>query len=99
MVMCVHVLFFPVVNITPSLKDLYQHITPHFATQWKMIGMQLGLPNEILVEIKGGYSTNSKWCCNQMLEKWLDVDTTASWDKLLMVIESPAVSKCSEKGN
>ena len=94
-----HVLFSPIVNVTPSLRSLYQYITPHFATKWKAIGMQLGLPNEVFVEIEAEYSTNSKWCCNQMLEKWLDVDTTASWDKLLMAIESPAVSECSEKGN
>ena len=34
-------------------------------------------------------------CCNAMLDKWLQVDTTASWEKLFAVIESPAVS-CDE---
>ena len=27
-------------------------------------------------------------CCNAMLNKWLQVDTTASWEKLFTVIES-----------
>ena len=31
-------------------------------------------------------------CCNAMLEKWLDVDAKATWEKLLRVIESHAVS-------
>ena len=32
-------------------------------------------------------------CCNAMLEKWLELDTSASWGKLFTaVIESPAVT-------
>jgi len=37
-------------------------------------------------------------CCNSMLIKWLDVDKTASWEKLFAVIESPAVSHTSDNG-
>ena len=77
---------------TPLLKDLYQHITPQYAADWKVIGTLLGLPSGELKSIEAGYPTNVKWCCNQMLEKWLEVDPSASWQKLLEVIESPAVS-------
>ena len=83
---------FTIVNTTPLLKDLYQHITPQYAADWKVIGTLLGLPSGELKAIEAGYPTNVKWCCNQMLEKWLEMDTTASWGKLLTVIESPAVS-------
>ena len=83
---------FTIVNTTPLLKDLYQHITPQYAADWKVIGTLLGLPSGELRAIEAGYPTNVKWCCNQMLEKWLEMDTTASWGKLLTVIESPAVS-------
>ena len=87
-------------STTPLLKDLYQHITPQYAADWKLIGILLDLPSGELKAIDAGYPTNVKWCCNQMLEKWLDIDTTALWGKLLAVIESPAVS-CSApyKGN
>ena len=34
-----------------------------------------------------------------MLKKWLEVDATASWAKMLAVIKSPAVSSTSDKGN
>jgi len=37
-------------------------------------------------------------CCNSMLIKWLDVDKTASWEKLFAVIESSAVSRTSDNG-
>ena len=79
-------------NTTPLLKDLYQHITPQYAAEWKVIGTLLGLPSGKLNAIEAGYPTNVKWCCNQMLEMWLAMDTTASWRKLLAVIESPSVS-------
>ena len=82
------------VNTTPLLKDLYLHITPQYAADWKVIGTLLGLPSGELKAIEGGWPTNVKWCCNQMLEKWLEMDATASWKKLFTVIESPAVS-CS----
>ena len=76
----------------PELKDLYQHITPYYAADWKVIGTLLGLPSGELKAIEAGYPINVKWCCNQMLEKWLEVDPTATWGKILAVIESPAVS-------
>jgi len=84
---------------TPLLKDIYQYITPQYAADWKVIGTLLGLPTGELKRIEAGYPTNVKWCCNQMLEKWLEVDSSASWSKLLSVIQSPAVSSCSEKGD
>ena len=78
-------------NTTPLLKDLYQHITPEYAADWKVIGTLLGLSSGKVKAIEAGYPTNVKWCCDQMLEKWLEMDTTASWSKLFTVIESPAV--------
>ena len=78
-------------DATPSLKDLIEHITPQYAADWKVIGTLLGLPSGELRAIEAGYPTNVKWCCNQMLEKWLEVDPTASWAKLFTVIESPTL--------
>ena len=74
------------------MKDLYQHITPQYAADWKVIGTLLGLPSGELKAIEAGWPTNVKWCCNQMLAKWLQADPTASWSKVLTVIESPAVT-------
>jgi len=64
-----------------------------------VIGTLLGLPNGELKAIEAGYPTNVRWCCNQMLKKWLEIDTTASWGKLFTVIESPAVSSAPDKGD
>ena len=85
---------------TPLLKDLQQCITPQYATQWRVIGTQLGLPSGALDVIEHDNHDKAIPCCNAMFKNWLQVNTTASWSKLFTVIESPAVS-CSapNKGN
>ena len=89
-----------VVNTTPLLKDLYQHITPQFAVDWIVIGTLLGLPSGALDIIEHDNMRKATHCCNAMLRKWLEVDITATWRKLFTVIESDAVS-CSapDKGD
>ena len=87
-------------NTTPLLKDLYQHITPQYAVDWIVMGTLLGLPSPTLDIIEHDHMHRATRCCNAMLKKWLEVDTSASWRKLFTVIESPAVS-CSapDKGD
>ena len=72
--------------------SLSTYYSTQYAADWKVIGTLLGLPSGELNSIEAGYPTNVKWCCNQMLEEWLEVDSSASWNKLLSVIQSPAVS-------
>ena len=87
-------------NTTPLQKDLQQCFTPQYAAQWRVIGTQLGLPSGTLDIIEHDNHYKAISCCNAMLKKWLEKDTTASWSKLFAVIESPAVS-CSapDKGD
>lgn len=80
-------------NSTPSLKDLQQYVTPQYATQWQVIGIQLGLSSETLDIIECDSHYKIIPCCNAMLKQWLQMDTTASWDKLLTIIESSALSR------
>ena len=59
----------------------------------------LDIPSSELNAITAGNPTNAKRCCNAMLEKWLEIDTAASWEKIFSAINSPAVSiKCESKG-
>ena len=81
-------------NSKPLLKDLYGYVTPQYAADWFEIGTLLGLPSGELNTIKAEYPTDFKRCSNKMWIHWLQEDTTASWGKLLTVIESSAVS-CS----
>ena len=83
---------FAIVNTAPLLEDLHQHFTSQYAVQWKVIGTLLGLPSGELDIIEHDNMWNATHCCNAMLEKWLEVDPTASWNKLFAVIELPAVA-------
>ena len=85
-------------NATPSLRDLYQYITPQYAADWNVIGILLGLPSGTLDIIEHDHVHKATHCCNAMLKKWLEMDTTASWEKLFTAIESPAVSPLNDKG-
>ena len=73
------------------MKDLLQRVTPQYAADWKRIGIQLNLPIGELNAIEAGYPTNVKWCCDKMLEKWLETDLTASWKKILTAIQASVV--------
>ena len=79
-------------NSVPLLKNLYENVTPLYAADWYEIGILLGLPSGELKAIKAGNPTDTKWCCNNMLEKWVDVDPSASWRKMFDALQSPAVS-------
>jgi len=87
-----HLLFSRIVDSLPLLKDLYEHITPQYAADWKVIGTLLGLPDGEIRAIEAGNPTNTKWCCNRMLESWLEMDSSATWKQIFHAIESPAVS-------
>lgn len=76
----------------PDLKNLESLVTPNYAYCWKEIGIQLDIPTGILNSIEIGFPTNPTWCCNKMWMYWNEVDTKASWDRVLKAIASPAVS-------
>ena len=69
-------------NSRPTLRELNEKITPHFAAHWRRIGIFLDIiPGELDI-IESDHFGNCTECCNRMLAKWLDVDTSASWEKL-----------------
>lgn len=81
-------------NDKPELKDLFVHITPHYGAYWKVIGTLLGIHSGKLDIIESDNRHSAANCCNTMLKKWLEEDTTATWGKVFTVLESPAVSCC-----
>ena len=87
-------------NTTPLPCDLQRYFTPQYAARWKVIGTQLGLSPGDLEIIEHDSRDKAVPCCNAMLKKWLEMDTTASWGKLFDAVESRAVS-CSapDKGD
>ena len=88
---------FSTVTTKPELKDLCVHFIPRYVLQWKVIGTLLGVASEELDIIGHDNHDKAKPCCYDMLKKWLEIDPTASWEKLFTAVESPAVS-CSQEG-
>ena len=91
----------PTATSSPLLKDLHNHITPHYAARWRVIGTLLCLPKGRLDIIEHDNYHKAEPCCDAVLEEWLEVDPSASWNKLLSVIQSPSVSsdQATEKGD
>ena len=87
------------VNTRPLLSDLKEYFTPQYAADWKEIGIMLDVDAAILAVIERDYYPSATDCSNAMLNKWLKVDNTASWGKLLTIVESPPISIASDKGD
>jgi len=64
-----------------------------------VIGAQLGLSSGALDIIEHDHMHEVSRCCKAMFEMWLQIDLTASWEKLFTIIESPAVSGAPDKGD
>ena len=71
---------------------MHNLITPEYAAYWRIIGTSLGFGTGYLGAIESDYPKNNFWCCNTLLEKWVDRDTTANWKKIIKVIDSRAVT-------
>ena len=66
----------------PKLSEALNFVIPQHASQWKQIGLQLGLQTGWLDGVEGGNPINCEWCCERMLQKWLDITTNATWKQL-----------------
>ena len=79
------------VDIKPKLKDLHNLIIPEYAAHWKTIGILLGISKGTVDEINRTYPSDATYCFNKLLRIWLETDTSASWKKIIQVIDSPAM--------
>ena len=70
---------------------MYEYITPDYAIYWKLIGTLLGIPSGELNIIEYDYRDKVVSCCNAMLEKWLELDPTATWERVFATIDSEAI--------
>ena len=74
------------VDMHPSMEEIHRYVIPQYSSQWKTLGILLGLPSGTLDNIASLRSPDSE-CCGSMLQKWLQVDLTATWKKLFKAIE------------
>ena len=66
----------------PQLAEVFNYVIPRYTARWKELGSKLNLSVELLSAIELGYPKSPEWCCEKMLQKWLEVDTRASWEQL-----------------
>ena len=92
-VVCFHHIYWLlyIYHVAPLLKDLCEYFTPDYAARWKVIGTILGVPTADLEIIESDYFHRTVNCCNAMLQKWLEADPAATWQKLVAAVESQAV--------
>ena len=68
------------------MRDLQSNIVRQYAVQWKELGLELGLENCDIINISENNSSRkqrqAEVCCYQMLQKWLEIDPSATWGKL-----------------
>ena len=68
------------------MRDLNRHIVEQQAAQWKRLGLELGLKDYHIANINANNSSCNERqvevCCSQMLQKWLEIDPSATWGKL-----------------
>ena len=77
--------------LVPTLKELTEQIVPDYATQWKLIGTLLGLSEGQLKIIEYDNRHSVTECCRTMLQKWLELDPKATWEKIINVMNSRAM--------
>ena len=65
-------------------------IVPDYASCWHEIGIELNLPHGLLQTIRADHSRVQPRCID-VVKTWLQQDTNATWQKLIQVIDSPAV--------
>ena len=74
-------------NEKPKLKDLYDYVAVNYATNWKKLGRNLNIGENILQMIEKDYPQNCEECCSQMLKDWLELTPDAIWGILLEAVD------------
>ena len=57
------------------------------STEWYYLGEQLRIHQEQLNIIRKNTPLDVKMCCTKMFQYWLQVDTTANWNKLIEALK------------
>ena len=73
-------------NERPQLKDIDNYIVIKCAANWKQLGKNLNINEDLLNIIEKNYP-DCEDCCSKMLSDWLDSTPQASWETLLDAVD------------
>ena len=83
------------VELKLNMKNILEFVVPLVTQKWKELGiilLQKGKdPVPRLEAIREDHPSNSRKCCLDMFQFWLDTDTTASWEQLIIALCSNGV--------
>ena len=73
----------------PEITDLHSYVKQEVSPKWYNLGVQLLNPEQAkkLDIIQADHPGDSETCCTAMFKYWLQVDTNASWDKLITALQ------------
>jgi len=72
----------------PKLDELDNHIVPWWAPQWRKLGKELKIGDNLMKIIEHDYPNDCERCCNKLLSDWLDIRPTASWEDLIIAVDN-----------
>ena len=72
----------------PTLRDVYRYVVPHHAHKWRQLGAQLCFNQAELDIIFSNFRNDSEECCRNLMSRWLNKYSDATWDQLLTAIDN-----------
>ena len=70
----------------PTMRDLNRYVTRKYASDWLDIGLELGLNHSVLKTIENDNPQRCVACLRNALDKWLELNTDATWKILEIAI-------------
>ena len=73
-------------NKTPLMRDLYRYVIRLYATEWRVIGLELNLKTATLNSISEDNPLKCEACFEKTLYTWLQSNPDATWRMLEVAI-------------
>ena len=81
------------VKSKPTKKKLLDHVIPHVTSRWYTLGVKLLKEDQEshLDVLKLNHAGDNEMCCMEMFWYWLNSNTDATWEQLIVALRSSAV--------
>ena len=90
---CILLVYCAIESKKPSMRDLNRYVANKYAPNWYDIGLELGLELDVLDVIKSDHPQESVMCFRKTLDKWLQLNTDATWRTLEVAITNARRTK------
>ena len=81
------------VKSKPTKKKLLDHVISNVTSRWYILGVKLLKEDQEphLDVLKLNHASDNEMCCMEMFWCWLNSNTDATWEQLIVALRSPAV--------